>query len=174
MERPLRPSLAYGESPGRHYIRKHAIFQAGGCENSCLASTCTPNSPLCWLARGLSGLDNFPSPPPPPHQQPSSASAPKSLLGGAGLTCGKVQREGEGAGGQRLVGEQSQHAQRRHRGRLFLDPTAAVGEEARRRREAERQWTRWLDERRCLEDAGTKAEAAEEARISPKVGKLTG
>ncbi|CAM9575821.1 unnamed protein product, partial [Scytosiphon promiscuus] len=37
-----------------------------------------------------------------------------------------------------------------------------------RRRGAERQWTRLLDERRCLEIAGVRAEAAEEARIAAK------
>ena len=51
---------------------------------------------------------------------------------------------------------------------MFADPTV-VGEELRLRRAAERQWTRWLDERACLEAAGVKAEAAEEARITAKV-----
>lgn len=87
-----------------------------------------------------------------------------SSLAGADLACGK-EREGEEKE-QRRGQQQQQHYRR---GRLFLDPTTAVGEEWRRRRAAERQWTRLLDERRCVEVAGIKAEAAEEARIAPKV-----
>lgn len=89
-----------------------------------------------------------------------------SSLAGADLTCGK---EREDQDGQRRCGQQQQ--QRYQRGRLFTDPTTAVGEEWHRRRRAERQWARLLDERRCLEVAGIRAEAAEEARIASKVVK---
>lgn len=54
------------------------------------------------------------------------------------------------------------------RGRLFCHPTA-FGEELQRQTAADQQWTRLLDERACLEAAGIRAEAAEEARITAKV-----
>lgn len=54
------------------------------------------------------------------------------------------------------------------RGRLFCHPTA-FGEELLFEREAEREWTRSLDEKSCLEMAGIRAEAAEEARLTAEV-----
>ena len=54
---------------------------------------------------------------------------------------------------------------------MFADPTV-TRKELRLQRAAERQWTRLLDERACLEVAGVKAEAAEEARITAKVSQI--
>ncbi|CAM9720233.1 unnamed protein product, partial [Ectocarpus sp. 12 AP-2014] len=77
-----------------------------------------------------------------------------SFAHGAGLTCGKKL---EGTPERRRTEQQPHHhhhhhqqKQRLQRGRLFLDPTTAVGEEQHRRRGAERQWARLLDERSRL------------------------
>lgn len=57
------------------------------------------------------------------------------------------------------------------RGRLFSDPKVSGGE-LRRQKASERQWTRSLDEKSCIETAGVKADAEEEARIITKVASV--